>query len=538
MSAKTMKLPLLCGGFALLLRCGVWLTAVSTPLGKMHCVPGLDMETLLKVSCWGQPGATAPLFVPHRMLIAALAWFFGAAGCVPWVLLLQCLCGALGAVLAADCARRLWRKDFATLIAGLTFAAYGPFLLYEVSLLQEALLLNGYLLSFWLLLVLRDREKPLLPAVLAGLSIGFFTCGRPAGVLFAFALPFAAAAQAPAGRKCASGFAAACGIAGIWAAAAVFNRVFSDTWSPFFHVLPYAVAVNTGDPAAAITTGSVCASLLRMLARLPLLFSPWEYPENLNWYFFQEQFPSWKCLPGPGLIVPLGTGALVWFAASRKRWKQGWPVLIVLLTLAPLLTVREPIGRYRLLLIPYLLILIAGWAAFCIPADAETRRDWRSRFPEILGGIVMLTLLLAVPVPRSCLRASDFLSWGIACENDGNWKAAETAYLTAWQGSGFASNDALIRLLWLEQERGNFSAMDEALEEGIRAGKADPGMLWYFKAKTALLSGAPETARELLKEPPASLSPDWQNAAEELRLCLPAAKKKTSVLRRTGVQAQ
>jgi len=528
MSSKSWKIPLLCGGFALLLRCGAWLTAVFTPLGKIHCVPGLDMETLLKFSCWGQPGATDPLFVPHRMLIAFFARLCGPEGCVPWVLLVQCLCGTLGAVLVSDCARRLWRRDAAGLIAGLTFAAYGPFLLYEVSLLQEALLVNGFVLSFWLLLVLRDREQePLLPAVLAGLTAGFFTCGRPAGVLFALSLPFAAVALAPAERRRAVGLAAACGLLGMWGVAAGFNHVFSDSWSPFFHVVPYAVAVNTGDPGAAVSAGSLLETLWRMFQRIPLLFSPREYPENLNWYFFRITIPGWKFLLGPGLVLLFGVGSLVWFAASRKCWRQGWIVLLPLVTLAPLLAVREPIGRYRLLLIPYLLILIAGSAALSIPRSGLIRRDLRTRFPDLLAGLAMMALFLAVPTGNSLLRVSDYLSWGIACEADKDFDRAYLAYRTAWEGSGFASNDALIRLLWLEQAQGNVPAMEQALEEGVLAGKADPGLLWYFSAKTALLSGNAEKARFLLDHEPAAIAPEWRSAAADLRRVLPPAQKKT-----------
>ena len=143
-------------------------------------VRGLDMETLLRFGEWGTEG-NGFFLTPHRLLVAAFWALNGHCHDVSMLVAAQALFGISGAVLCADLALKFCRRDrTAALACGIFYLVYGPFFIYEFSILQEAVSLNLILLAFHASVSARSRRG----FVWAGLTLGLCVVGRPTALLF------------------------------------------------------------------------------------------------------------------------------------------------------------------------------------------------------------------------------------------------------------------------------------------------------------------------------------------------------------------
>ena len=140
-----------------------------------NLVPGLDMKTLLSFSEWGTPG-NGFFLTPHRALVAAWWKLNGSTHFIPGIVAVQALCGILGATLCADLALRLFDRDrTAAIVCGLAYLLYGPFFIYEFSVLQETTALTLILFAFHAALRARGVRR----CALAGAVLGLSVVGRP-----------------------------------------------------------------------------------------------------------------------------------------------------------------------------------------------------------------------------------------------------------------------------------------------------------------------------------------------------------------------
>ena len=145
----------------------------DSPFRFFHCVPGLDMQTLWEFAA---PGGAPTLLVAPRLLFQLVR----RIGQGPFTLFcLQALIGAVGAALCADLARHFTRDRFSALCAGIIYALYAPFLVYEFSVLQEALLLNLILLAVWIFYRALPRRASSSWVLAAAVVSAFAALGRP-----------------------------------------------------------------------------------------------------------------------------------------------------------------------------------------------------------------------------------------------------------------------------------------------------------------------------------------------------------------------
>ncbi len=401
---------------AVVARAAFGFTVWGSPYRYFHLVPGLDMQTLWNFAA---PGAAPTLLVAPRLLFQLVR--VGGGG-VFSLFIIQALGGALGAVLCADLARYFTRDRLSSLTAGVIYALYAPFLLYEFTVLQEAVLINLILAAIWIFLWAYRRRYSVGAAALAAAVLAFAALGRPVALPLGVALGLALWWRGPV--RAAAAFGAS--FAAVLLTAMLFNHFFSDTWSPFFQVWGYVVATNAGADAAP-GVGSWLTTIGRAITRLPELFSARSLAENLNIYFLERQLPVLGRLLRPEGVIPLGIAGWVLMAASPRFRLRAGVLLAIILLLAVPISFRPAMERYQLLLVPYL--IIAG--AFVI---SFFRR--RPAWPELLGGtgvigsVFLVAFLLS---PRPTLRADDFLAWGLAAESGGFARESEAAYRADWE---------------------------------------------------------------------------------------------------------
>ena len=108
------------GVVAVIVRLVFYALFAGTMFRYYHMVQGLDMQTLLRFSEWGNHPDLPPFFTLHRLTIYLIWKFNNAVHSVDMVFLLQALFGIAGALAAADLTLKLCGKRKAAIVAGIS----------------------------------------------------------------------------------------------------------------------------------------------------------------------------------------------------------------------------------------------------------------------------------------------------------------------------------------------------------------------------------------------------------------------------------
>ena len=482
------------GLFAAVVRGGFFCSWLFSPLRYFHKVPGLDMETLLHFSEWGPGREFSPLFVVHRLIIFTVWFFNGKEHCLPVLVLLQSLSGILGAILTADLVLMLWGKRKIALAAGLFYGLYPVILLYDFCILQESITTTLILAGVWSYFRCKIRHYPSNKTFLSGILLGLCSVGRPVSALVSVILPVKTFFD---GKRKAAVLLIS-GVLCLWFAASFFNLVFSRSFYPFFRAMNYTLAFHRQQAASQNASSAPETAFQRFALRLPLraakFFLSDEIPENINYYFLRERIFCLKYLPGPGILMPLALAGII-LMLCRFRHREGLLLAIVFLIALPL-AAREPIGRYRLHLIPFF-VLSASY--FFVVLCRNTRRSL-----QLCGGAYALALgcnfLWASP---AFTRVSDYVAWGKAIEFSAGNKpvpAAMQSYFRGWIKSGCSDRAAAVNLITCALRAGNMELASRTCQEGIRGPAGEKSIYRYYLAVICVSRRQFEQAEKELKQ--------------------------------------
>ena len=414
MKALTRHIFLTVAGTALVLRGLFALFYVSSPFSFFHCVPGLDMETLLRFGEWGRPGNSF-FFTVHRLQVFLFHYLNNGTHPVLWHTTWQSLLGIAGAVMLADIALKLSGKKLFALTAGILWALNPVELMYEFTTLQDSLVNFGIILSVWSFLVARKHHFSPLYALGAGGAVGVAATGRPVAIglvilLSVWSFQYLYRRKLPLKRI----FSFTAGIIAVWLCFSAVNFWKGGPFNCFFNPVPYAVSVNRVQESCTPDLPQqsnarfipILKTSLKMASRIPQVWSPTEIPENLNIYFLRTKIPFFK-LPFEFIPLCAAAGLLLMLPTGTWKKKAGF-ILLPIAALVFFICIREPIGRYRLLLLPWFVLLTVWLISFC-----NTRSKALVIF-SVLGGIIVSRCVLYAPP----LRAADYAAWGWALEKE------------------------------------------------------------------------------------------------------------------------
>lgn len=393
------------GMFALFYHC--------SPFSYYHLLPGLDMETLLRFGEWGTP-ENHFFFTLHRLQVFTFWKLNGNVHPVMWHVLFQALLGAAGAAMVGAAALRLTGKKHLALLSGVVWALNPVELMYEFTTLQDSLVNFGIILSIFAFLEARKRHFAPLFALGAGAAAGVAATGRPVAIglvlcLGVWNLYYLYHRKLPLKRI----LFFAGGVLAVWGVFSTVNLIVIKRFNCFFNPVSYAVAVNTtpasasGAPAPVSSVPPLVKTVFKMVLRTPQLLSPEEIPENLNIHFLRTKIPFLRV---PFEFYPLFAAAAILFLLLTGRWKKKEGFLLVpVFALAVFLCIREPIGRYRLLLLPWFTLLTV-WLFSYFSAK-------KSRLPLclIVSGVL---IFIGCTLTAHPLRGADFFAWGMALEKE------------------------------------------------------------------------------------------------------------------------
>ena len=475
---------------------------LHSPLRYFHRVAGLDMMTLLRFGEWG--GAGVVVFSPHRALVALLWNLNGGTHPVALLAVIQLLCGTATAVLTAYAAFRLWGDRRAALASGLIAALFAPGAMYELTMLQETLVLFTFTAGFAGILWARKHHFRPRYGVAAGALLGLASIGRPTALLWVFAaLAWSGFLLWRRGRLKRLG-ALAGGVLAVWLVTGALNWFCAGYPGPFYHVLGYSAAVNAAPaeeggetvvPAAAVAADSPAGKLLRIgsnaVLRLPKVFLAHEIPDNMNYYFIREHVPALKLLIGPGLLVPFALAGLALTVIFGRFARREGVILLAVFALALPICANYPVGRYRLILLtPFALLAVEAFRL----GLAKPRKV---RLP-VAAAVLAGAFLVNPPPDGRFFRSSDFVAWALALEQPSG-QANPESLATLVEGYRFSGGEAvamnlLIRLIGLRE----FDAAERLIGDALGRGKVNPSLLCYYGALIKLERGDVPAAEALL----------------------------------------
>jgi glycosyltransferase involved in cell wall biosynthesis/4-amino-4-deoxy-L-arabinose transferase-like glycosyltransferase len=384
------------------------------------------MQMMAPLETWYQWWGGKEIFHQAPLYPYLLALLLGACqGSVSCVLLVQLCLGAIQPLILYALAARAfdWR---AGLIAAALGAAYGPFIFYEGALLRDWLLPVVEALA--VLLLLRGRVvQTSWSWLVAGCGLGLAILTRESAlVLTGLAVAWVLVAGGKGQRV--RSRAAVWVIVGILLSLsplilrnvvvgapplAISNRfaeaiVASNAGKPFEKAFAPIMQESRGGPFATVIAllDSYSTGLIKLwLWKLRTLKDPFEIPNNVSLYYGQHISPVLGWALGYAVIFPLGLAGLI---VSWPIWRRHSLLLLYGLATVIWLLVISPLSRYRLALVPVLIIFAAGFLFHLL--EAVGQRNMRRTVG--LSCLILISVLfqrVIFPLPEGSKHDETFL---------------------------------------------------------------------------------------------------------------------------------
>ena len=472
-----LKQVLLLTGFAALLIRVIWgLTFLTSEIAAFNYLPGLDMATLLRFSEWTSTDhESAPMFVLHRLLLFACYLAAGKSHNVIVIWLVQSFFGIAGSIFMAWGIDLLSKNTRAALAGGLIYGIYGPFLLYESVALQESVLVHTLTIAFALLLYFRQSRNTGV-GILCGIVLGLNSAGRPATVFLALAFALFPIWENRREKLSPVMFSILVSLLSVWGIAALFNGYFRESFSPFFNVMPHLAEVHAPQTAAAAAetvqtakdTGVSLPEYFAVLAgavkNVPMLFGMREIPENLDYDVIRKMLPILSF--GPSLLMPFAVAGMIAAVLLKRKELQVLYVAVAFLVLP--LASRMPIGRYRLMLVPFFIVF-----AVFLAVEIFKNHHRRLALIGIVTGVVGCNLLCASPLVRPNPAAHYTLALAaMKCR-----AMPEKHLQTAWEISNYSYKPSGLMLILHHMKKNEYGKAEKIILEN----RTDsPEFLYYL----------------------------------------------------------
>jgi hypothetical protein len=142
------------------------------------------------------------------------------------------------------------------------------------------------------------------------------------------------------------------------------------------------------------------------------IFTAFEKPNNVNYYFVREHLTALKFLMTPLFLLPFAvTGFLLIIIRGRLLKKEGLVFVYLVAFLVPLV-IFIPLARYKIVLLP----AFATGAAYTFKSLLDFSR-MKGNFMKLSLLALLYFIVLYLSIPKAFLRSEDFVSYAMAMEN-------------------------------------------------------------------------------------------------------------------------
>ncbi len=464
--------PAAVGALAFLLRWIYLAGARDNPLFENLGLDARFYDLWAKRIAAGDWIGSEPFFMgPLYPYVLAVLYRLGVSP-VFQVAVVQAVIDSVTCALVYVAARRIWAREATACVAGVLACFYGPMMLYTGELLYPTL--AGLLHVLFLCLVLRREENGRAAVLfLAGVVLGIAAFGKATALVFypgVVAWWFLRRPRPTFGRLLRPALLLLAGIAVVVLPITARNRIVGNDWvlvtsnaglnfyignnpmSSGGYLKPAGLDVMKDPEGRRIAEAkwggplkpsevsrfwfSEAGAFVRehpgrfashLLKKTVFFWGAFEIPQIEN-FGFQRRYSPLCRLPFPtfGWIVPLALVGLI-LGAERRRWALLPMGLTILYSIA--IAVFFVTGRYRMAVVPYLIILAAGGILYL----ALELRSGRRRY--VGPAVLILAAALAHWNPYHVDRKSGFgeleYRLGLNLEKNGDLENASMRYRRA-----------------------------------------------------------------------------------------------------------
>ncbi len=455
---------------------------MESPFRHYHKISGLDMKTIMGAAeqfCNGKTDLSI-----YKLFVYCCYLLSGHELNVPVIIFGQLTLGVITSLLVTFIALKILRNRTAALISGIFAALYSPELMYESMTLIESVYVFTCTLSLAAIVHQNRRPGSKTWLLLSGIAAALPSLVRFPGILWTLlAVSWIIYTQLKRDRKhrhtINAGRAMFLPIAGlltVFIPVSIFNFSTVSNFTPIPAVRSSAYAVKAGleinlkSHALPVKStekneSSHLDKAKNYAGKFFSIFSAYEMPDNLNYYFVKEMLPPLKYMVGPLLLIPFATlGMLILILNRKTKTRETFLLFIYLIAFAIPMTVFIPLGRYKLVLLPVFCIFAAFAIMFIINSIVPFRKKYLS--PAALAIAASYSLLFIIASPKTIERAEDFVGYGKAMETAGGYdgREIEASYRIAYginptvsaaihlsshlmKNSGFAEAEIILREL-------------------------------------------------------------------------------------------
>jgi tetratricopeptide (TPR) repeat protein len=363
---------------AVVVRKLLYIEWLSSPFRYYHTIFGLDMRKFL---VWGEQlynGHSS--FRIYKFFIAILYAFFGKSALPETIVFFQMILGVMTVFLTVYIFRHLFRSKTGALIAGLFSALYAPLMVYETHILKESLFLFLSLLSFSMFLAARKKHFNNLTAYFAGLTavLPFFL--RVSGLLLMSLLYLWMILYCYRKKRFIKPL-----LFSMLGTLTIVSIIFIYNISHGFSIVqyftpntPYLLGVGstpnaqnlsfhvTGHGKTQLVSHSFFTYIRTYASKLEYIFTAYEQPNNINYYFICSKLPLLKYYIGPFFLIPISVSGFILLLFRYRKNRRVILLFIYMISFIVPMLLFLPLARYKIALTPIFAIFAAWWIIYMI----------------------------------------------------------------------------------------------------------------------------------------------------------------------------
>jgi tetratricopeptide (TPR) repeat protein len=304
------------------------------------------------------------------------------------------------------------------------YACYAPLLVYESQILKESLFLFLSFLSLSLLLVARKRHFGGILVFISGAAAALPFFIRFSGLMWLGMYYLWIAGYLWKKRNLRPLLLSAFGSGAVFLTVAVYNFYNGHGIKHYFTPnTAYLLAVGSKTETTSLSIGKQPSavgnpSLSRpfysayiYLSKLKYIFTAYEMPNNVNYYFVRSKFPLLRILPGPMLLVPAAVAGLIILLSGLYRDQKTAVLFFYALAFIVPMILFVPLARYKIALAPLFAIFAAWWVMhICSLIHSGRKNQLVKALLIMLCAALFSGYICRIPPERN----SDIRAFGIA----------------------------------------------------------------------------------------------------------------------------
>ena len=394
-----------------------------SPFRFYHIISGLDMQTFVMRGESLYNGTTS--FSMYKFFIAAIYAVFGKEHLAEGVVAAQMLLGVLTTGLTVYIYRHIFRNRTGALLAGLFTALYAPLIVYETQVLKEPLFLSLSIIALASIVYARTKHFTPLTSYITGITaiLPFFI--RFSGLAWLCLIYLWLITYSIKKRNIWKPLAMTmAGSLTVIIIISTYNLKHNHSMTRYLtpnttYLLGVGAKPNTKDlnlktpeqDIKIVNKNTKWNYIKVYISKIPYIFTGYEQPNNINYYFVCNKLPLLKWFIGSSLLIPISiTGMIMILIYFKKEQKTLILFLYIIAFMVPMI-IFLPLARYKMALTPIFAIFAAWYIVYMLRILHAKERHYIA-VPTLI--LISSFMISTYTCRGSKVRSSDKKAHGIA----------------------------------------------------------------------------------------------------------------------------